>query len=76
MTKADLEKYGGVTPFELYETIGKLRFFMSRGYVPEVPNVMRVLNCLYAVIGDEFKGEIDTFIRNQNETNMQQFQHV
>ena len=66
MTKADLEKYGGVTPLELYETIGKLRFVMSRDDVPKVPNAMRVLNCLYAVIGDEFKGELDTFIRNQN----------
>ena len=66
MTKADLEKYGGVTPIELYETIGKLRFVMSRDDVPEVPNAMRVLNCLYAVIGDEIKDELDTFIRNQN----------
>jgi len=60
MTKADLENYSAdLTPMELYDAIGKLRFYIVDDKNCDIPKVMQALNCLYAVIYDDFKQEIN-----------------
>ena len=61
MTKADLENYSAnLTPMELYDAIGKLRFYVAEDEeCLKIPKVMQALNCLYAVIYDDFKQEIN-----------------
>lgn len=66
MTRADLEKYGGnITPVELRDAIGTLRAFITKEEIDKIPKVMQALNCLYAVIYDDFKDEIDEALKER-----------